>query len=806
MNRKVLYIIFCFTAMLQIRGFSQTYEWTQNIGSSMMSQVQTLEADEDGNSYITGNISGNVTLGGTTYNLASSSLLIAKLDSAGNFLWSKVVEGSIYATEISLDQDRNLFIIGSAYGSPINFDGNTLTSASGQMYFLAKYDQAGTIQWVKSEDGFFGTLVSADFNGNANISLTFTGSRDIEGTTYTSGVSGTVPSLFHLQYDSAGVFQWIDQIDLVGPVGWGHFFPQGMVSDASGNTYTVGMYSQGSMVHGTDTLPFSSDSADFFMVKYDQLGNYQWGQTAVGLNTQVGSAVDVDPSGNIYVAGSLSDSASFGGIPLSMGSSQTGYFVVKFDPQGNGIWGLAGTGSSHVYGTGITVNQLGESYTMGYYAGSFTVGGQTLTSLNNQTNAFIVKHDASGTPIWSQKAGDNPNGGSTYGTDISGNGSADIYLGAFAADGTIFGSLSTSTSSSQDWGTIARLTDTTYVPPFPLDSIWPGDANYDLIANNFDLLSIGVGYGNTGPVRPNASNNWVAQPGYDWSLSLASGVNYKHIDCNGDGIIDIQDTMAISLNYGLTHNKTDITEEMGAPLYTEFLVDSAFVGDTVNMAIMLGNDSMPASMIYGLAFTINLDTTLIDPSSVMVSYDSSWFGDFGVDMLALHRNFPADGKLEMAITGIDQIDRSGYGEIARISIIMIDDITAKKYFTKSLKATITNHYVIDRNEVVQPIAIGQDSLTLLQEDTTGTNNTAIDQELAKKVSIYPNPASEELQISLDGINGKGYYLSDLAGRTVLMKEKLFIREKVSLEAIPQGIYLMTIQTDKGNIVRKIMIE
>src|SRR6185295_12937804 len=66
------------------------------------------------------------------------------------------------------------------------------------------------------------------------------------------------------------------------------------------------------------------------------------------------------------------------------------------------------------------------------------------------------------------------------------------------------------------------------------DSVWPGDANYDGVANNLDLLPIGVAYGSTGTVRPGASNNWVGQAANDWGISLASGTDYKHIDCNGD--------------------------------------------------------------------------------------------------------------------------------------------------------------------------------------------------------------------------------------------------------------------------------
>ena len=157
------------------------------------------------------------------------------------------------------------------------------------------------------------------------------------------------------------------------------------------------------------------------------------------------------------------------------------------------------------------------------------------------------------------------------------------------------------------------------------------------------------------------------------------------MDCNGDGLIDAQDTVAINLNYGMTHNKTDgIEDEMGIPLYFEFLEDSLQAGDTADVLIMLGTDSMPAVDFYGIAFTVNLDSNLMDINSPKVSYDSSWTGSLGNDMLAMDRNFPIDQKIDIGITRIDHQDSTGYGEIARLSIIMVDDLTAKTVLARGI--------------------------------------------------------------------------------------------------------------------------
>lgn len=108
-------------------------------------------------------------------------------------------------------------------------------------------------------------------------------------------------------------------------------------------------------------------------------------------------------------------------------------------------------------------------------------------------------------------------------------------------------------------------------------NVWPGDCDYDLNANNVDLISLGLAYGATGSTRTGASNNWTAQPSADWSQWFQLGANYKHSDCNGDGVVDANDTTAILLNYGNTHPFRFIPEY--TPPYNNALPDFYLVSN-----------------------------------------------------------------------------------------------------------------------------------------------------------------------------------------------------------------------------------
>ncbi|MBK9013208.1 MAG: hypothetical protein IPM82_03480 [Saprospiraceae bacterium] len=84
--------------------------------------------------------------------------------------------------------------------------------------------------------------------------------------------------------------------------------------------------------------------------------------------------------------------------------------------------------------------------------------------------------------------------------------------------------------------------------------LFPGDANNDGVANQYDLLPIGVAYGQEGFPRPGATLDWLPQflP-QQWLQALpVSGVNLGFCDSDGNGLIDSFDIDAIALNFDST--------------------------------------------------------------------------------------------------------------------------------------------------------------------------------------------------------------------------------------------------------------
>lgn len=197
--------------------------------------------------------------------------------------------------------------------------------------------------------------------------------------------------------------------------------------------------------------------------------------------------------------------------------------------------------------------------------------------------------------------------------------------------------------------------------------VYPGDANNDGVANNLDLLSIGIAFNDTGSVRADTTITWDAKYAMDWNNSFIDSTNYKHADCNGNGIINDDDTLAIIQNYGQLHNRNYEQHFIqGAPVITVDLPDTISIIALTEAEVSIGDALLPCSDLYGVAFTIQYDPSVINASTVQFIPDSSWFIDNAVDRISIQKNDVVNGYLDIAVTRKDHISKSGYGTFGKL--------------------------------------------------------------------------------------------------------------------------------------------
>ncbi|HWB63364.1 MAG TPA: T9SS type A sorting domain-containing protein [Chitinophagales bacterium] len=323
--------------------------------------------------------------------------------------------------------------------------------------------------------------------------------------------------------------------------------------------------------------------------------------------------------------------------------------------------------------------------------------------------------------------------------------------------------------------------------------VWPGDANYDGMVDNNDLLSVGQGYGAVGYQRLTPTINWLPQYCQNWPDTVPGGVNDKHVDCNGDGVINADDTTAILLNYSHTHPRSGGQRPWrnGIPaLSVKLLPDTLSDGDLATAYLSLGDSANIASNIYGLAFIFHYDPIAVDSSTVAMEVPYSWLCSSS-DHINIAKQFPIQGQVQAAITRIDHATRTGDGNIATVTMRITTGNINGKLDYYSLRCYISDLVAVDNHGRVIDLNEGTDSTAVSYVPT------AIKQVQNNDAGIYvfPNPATDQLTID-SKLRGEGQLeITDLLGQLVMKINFVNLqRNTIDIKSLNPGTYLLQIQS------------
>ena len=340
----------------------------------------------------------------------------------------------------------------------------------------------------------------------------------------------------------------------------------------------------------------------------------------------------------------------------------------------------------------------------------------------------------------------------------------------------------------------------------PDSTVWPGDADANHIVDNNDLLPIGLAYDSIGPVRAVQGIVWQGDVATDWNDTLPAyspSVNFKNADCNGDGIINADDTLAIVTNFGDTHAKTNNLPgawRSGIPGMTlQFSQDTIYNNDTLTTNIFLGSQALPVNNIYGLAFTFNYDPLVVDSNYSQFYFIPSWLGD-STNSININRNF-STGQVKAAITRIDHTPRSGNGQLAVFRcIITTDNINGKDYSYYLNQQYISDITAVDQYGNRLSLNAGIDS------DYVGWFVNGINQ-LSKPVmiNVYPNPAGDLVRIT-SGSGMTDIRIIDIIGNEVqTIRSDNKLSETIDISRLAAGVYTVHVTSQSGAGTAKLIV-
>lgn len=355
----------------------------------------------------------------------------------------------------------------------------------------------------------------------------------------------------------------------------------------------------------------------------------------------------------------------------------------------------------------------------------------------------------------------------------------------------------TATIPNCDTGTVYINTTCYY------SCIWPGDANHDDIVDNNDLLAIGLGYNVMGNIRQLQGNIFMATTSYPWVDSLPDGTNLKHVDCNGDGTINVNDTVAILQNFGYYTVRSMGDNEWRSNIPTLQPVteqDSLKHGDTLTIDLYLGDGNTPVTDAYGIAFTINYDPLTVDTTQTKVVFGDSWLGN-ATDKISISKDLKAIGQIKCALTRIDHNNRSGQGPIGQVSyVITTDNINGKdlSYYQNIISLSDITLISNDGEEI--PVNAGRDT-SIIEYEITGINETA----WGDKINLYPNPANNVVIINSPQLNINSISMVNVLGEVVVTIPINGHKATINSTSLRPGIYFTELHTDKGTFTKRLMI-
>jgi hypothetical protein len=280
--------------------------------------------------------------------------------------------------------------------------------------FTDVYAQLPSLNWARNiggSSGEVGNAIAVDQQGNVYTVGFYSGTTDLDPGPLTFSVTTLGSSdIFLVKLDSAGNFIWGKSYGSSGA-------DEGMAIyvDNNGFVYITGIFlTTIDFSGGSSTLQMSSHGDfDAFVLKLDSAGNELWAAQLGGGSLDMGRCISGDSFGNVFVAGSFSDSADFDPSPAAFilqAPGVTGFegFVVKLDATGNMVWAKQLGGPSTDSVNDLIVDSNNDVYLAGTFrtTGDFDPGpGNVYLPSSGSDDVFMVKLTTDGNYVWAKSVG-----------------------------------------------------------------------------------------------------------------------------------------------------------------------------------------------------------------------------------------------------------------------------------------------------------------------------------------------------------------------------------------------------------------
>jgi len=537
---------------------------------------------------------------------------------------------------------------------------------------------------------------------------------------------------------------------------------QSSALDDSGNVYTTGFF------HGTidfDPGPglFNLPSmgggyTGMFISKLDSSGNLVWVKQIAGSEGGAGGySIVLDASGNIYTTGSFIGTVDFNPGVETFNLTSTGgiygwsdIFVSKLNSSGNFVWAKAMGGTEEAFGASIAIDGSGNVYTTGYFYDTcdFDPGIGTYNLISNgYIDIFISKLDSSGNFVWAKTMGGT-------GNDIS-------------------------------RSLVLDSSDNVYTTGY-----FYGTVDFDPGVGTFSLKSAGGSDIYISKLDGSGNFVWakaIGGSGYDYGLDIALDAS-ANVYTSGS----FQDTTDFDPGAGtfnLTSNvgKYSLSDVFVSKLNSsgDFVWAKAMGGINLEQGTSIAVDDAGNILTAGLYYESEADFDPGEGSFTLTPYGS---GDIFISKLDNSGNF----------VWATSVGGSNDDEVLTIVLDTSGNVYISGYFW-SPSITFGSDILSNTNSG-REIFVAKLNTALAETESLESNKRN------SNVSVYPNPATNQLTVALGSINKKvEITITDITGKTIYTNiAKEIQRIEINTKHFAPGVYVLRIQTS-GKIETKRLV-
>ncbi|MEM0992589.1 MAG: hypothetical protein AAGI49_06105, partial [Bacteroidota bacterium] len=226
-------------------------------------------------------------------------IFVTQLNNNGDVLWAKQISSASRIDGLSIDMDSqgNTYVTGKIQGTTeFDFITKSIPSNAVKYFFIAKYNPAGQIQWVKTGHGLgasFTGYSDSELKVDQDDNVIVVVNADNGFKLYEDNISMTASNegTFVIKYESDGAVAWTNQIGNATD-----FRAGGFTVDQASNIIIGGQFSGTASFDNGNSLA-SNGGTDLFFTKIDKNGNMRYTEQSGGTSDESISGLSGDGFG-----------------------------------------------------------------------------------------------------------------------------------------------------------------------------------------------------------------------------------------------------------------------------------------------------------------------------------------------------------------------------------------------------------------------------------------------------------------------------------------------------------------------------